>query len=106
MTAVPLQPGRSAGLRQLTRREQALIRFCAQHANVRGEAYEVAVWGAFGIGMVRFGQLLNRLMWLPEAEAFDAVTVRRYRRVMAGTRRKQTVEQSLAEFEAIAEAAR
>lgn len=67
----------------LTRRQEVLLRFAARHADTQGAALEVAVFEAFGLGLVQYLQQLYQLVQLPAAEATDPITVRRLRRLAA-----------------------
>lgn len=72
----------------LTRSQAAMLRFAARHAGTQGTALEIAVYEAFGLGLVGYFQQLHRLVQLPAAEAADPITVRRYRRIAAARTRR------------------
>lgn len=72
----------------LPTRLAVVLRFEARHAGWVDAALEPAVRQAFGIGLLRYRQRLHAAVKHPAAEAFDAATVRRLRRLLeARTRR-------------------
>ncbi|SDG95943.1 DUF3263 domain-containing protein [Klenkia brasiliensis] len=80
MTAVHAVP--DAG--PLTRRQHALLRFSARHA-LAGTGYDrqrLAIWEAFGIGVLRYRQQLMAAVRHPGAEAAEPAEVRRLRRLL------------------------
>jgi hypothetical protein len=67
----------------LTRQQQVLLAFFTRHESTRGDALVTAVYEAFGIGVLAYGQRLNALVRLPAAEAAAPGPVRRYRQASA-----------------------
>ena len=63
----------------LTRQQLVLLTFAARHETTRGDALVTAVYEAFGIGVIAYGQRLNALVRLPAAEAAQPAFVRRHR---------------------------
>lgn len=73
----------------LSRQQRVLLAFFARHETTRGDALVTAVYEAFGIGVLTYGQRLNAVIWHPAAEAAFPGPVRRYRRTVGGRRAGQ-----------------
>lgn len=70
-------PGLAARMLEFERRWAMAVRRGPRAAGRREEA----IRAEFGMGAVRYHQLLNRLLDSPEAEAADPVTVHRLQRL-------------------------
>lgn len=81
MSAVDAEPAID---RPLTRRDVALLRFSARHAlaGTDWHVHRLAVWEAFGVGVLRYRQQLVALIRHPAAEAAEPAEVRRLRRLL------------------------
>jgi hypothetical protein len=74
---------------QLTERQQAMIVFERQWWRHAGSK-EQAIREQFGLSATRYYQMLNQLLDLPEALAFDPIVVGRLRRLRATRSRTRT----------------
>lgn len=85
-TAIPSPPPATP---QLTERQQAMIVFERQWWRHAGSK-EQAIREQFGLSATRYYQMLNQLLDLPEALAFDPIVVGRLRRLRATRSRTRT----------------
>lgn len=73
----------------LTDTDHAILKFERRHWKYAG-AKEAAVLEQLGISYTRYAQMLNALIDRPEAEAVDALLVRRLRRLREARRIQRT----------------
>ena len=77
----------------LSDRDQAMLEFERLTWRYPG-AKETAISEQFGLSATRYFQILNELLDRPEALAYDAVTVKRLRRLRESRRRKRSARRS------------